>query len=100
MSDKIKKTEKVTSQVNEVSNPNLRVMQSKDLNTVRNSAKISKVVGTVIVYAFLIFIASERNSSSVGGISTNCVLIDVIIIFSNNSTFEFIMRLSRFLFVQ
>ena len=57
MSDKIKKTEKVTSQVNEVSNPNLRVMQSKDLNTVRNSAKISKVAGTIIVYAFLIFIA-------------------------------------------
>lgn len=57
MSDKIKNTEKVTSQVNEVSNPNLRVMQSKDLNTVRNSAKISKFAGTVIVYAFLIFIA-------------------------------------------
>ena len=57
MSDKIKNTENVTSGTNEVSNSNLRVMHSKDLNTVRASAKAGKILGTIFVYIFLILIA-------------------------------------------
>ena len=57
MSEEIKNTENVTSEVNEVNDSNLRVMQSKDLNRVRNSAKVGKIVGNIVIYAFLIFIA-------------------------------------------
>ena len=56
MSELNKNTENVTS--NEVSkNSNLRVMQSKNLNSVRTNAKVGKIAGTVFIYIFLIIIA-------------------------------------------
>ncbi len=54
MSDKIKNTENVTSNENGV---NIRVMKSRDLNKVRASAKVGKVISNILIYAFLIFIA-------------------------------------------
>ncbi len=59
MSEKTKNTANVTSNGNEVSkdNSNLRVMQSRDLNKIRTGAKIGKIFGTTLVYAFLILIA-------------------------------------------
>ena len=58
MSDKIKDTENVTSSANEVkSDSNLRVMRSRDLQRVRTSAKVGKIVGTTVIYIFLILIA-------------------------------------------
>ena len=55
MSDKIKNTETVTSEVSNDSR--LRVMSSKDLQRVRTGAKVGKVIGNVFIYLFLIFIA-------------------------------------------
>ena len=58
MSDKIKNTENVTSEVNEVANDaNLRVMKAKDLQKVKTGAKVGKIIGTILIYIFLIFIA-------------------------------------------
>ena len=57
MSEEIKATENVASEVNEVNNPNLRVMQRKDLDRVRTGAKVGKIIGNIFIYAFLIFIA-------------------------------------------
>ena len=58
MSEKIKNTAEITSEVNEVQkDSHLRVMHSQDLNKVRASAKIWKVSSTVLIYAFLILIA-------------------------------------------
>ncbi len=58
MSEDIKKAEKVTSDANEVTkDTDLRVMHSKDLNKLRTGAKVGRVVGNVVIYAFLIFIA-------------------------------------------
>lgn len=58
MSEELKNTEAVTSEVNEsTEGANLRVMRSRDLNRVRTSAKVWKVASTVLIYAFLILIA-------------------------------------------
>ena len=58
MSDKIKNTENVTSGANEVANDaSLRVMKAKDLQKVKTGAKVGKVIGTALIYIFLIFIA-------------------------------------------
>lgn len=70
MSEEIKNTEEVTSEANEVTevidtetasevseDANLRVMHSQDLNRVRASSKILKVISTVLIYLFLIAIA-------------------------------------------
>ncbi len=53
-----KKIKNVASAQNEASeNTNVRVMQSKDLNKVRRNAKVGKVFGNIVIYAFLILIA-------------------------------------------
>ena len=60
MSEEIKTTENVASDVNEATqsnDTNLRVMQRKDLNRVRTGAKVGKVFGNIAIYAFLIVIA-------------------------------------------
>ena len=54
MSEKITSTEALTS---EAATTGIRVMQSRDIEKVKTLARIWKIVGTVLVYAFLIFIA-------------------------------------------
>lgn len=51
MSDNIKNTKSTTS------DPNIRVMRSRDINKLRKGAKVGKAVGLIFTYAFLIFIA-------------------------------------------
>ena len=58
MSDKMINTENLTPSANETKNAtSLRVMHSKDLDRVRTNAKIWKIVSSILIYAFLIFIA-------------------------------------------
>ena len=60
MAEELKITETVTSEVVEVQPEKdvaLRVMHTKDLNRVRNGAKVGKVVSTIFTYVFLILIA-------------------------------------------
>ena len=58
MSEQLKNTEIVTSDVNAVeNNANLRVMQTKNLSRVRSGAKVGKTVSTILTYVFLIAIA-------------------------------------------
>ena len=53
-----KKVKKVAPTQNEAAaNPNIRVMQSKDLDKIRRGAKVGKVLGNIVIYTFLIFIA-------------------------------------------
>ena len=53
-----KKVKKVAPAQNEAAaNPNIRVMQSRDLEKIRRGAKVGKVFGNIFIYAFLIFIA-------------------------------------------
>ena len=53
-----KKVKKVAPAQNEASeNTNIRVMQSRNLDKVRRSAKVGKVFGNIVIYAFLILIA-------------------------------------------
>ena len=53
-----KKVKKVAPAQNEAAaNPNIRVMQSKDLDKIRRGAKVGKVLGNIVIYTFLIFIA-------------------------------------------
>ena len=53
-----KKVKKVAPAQNEAAaNPNIRVMQSRDLEKIRRGAKVGKVFGNILIYAFLIFIA-------------------------------------------
>ena len=51
MSDKKTNTAPITS------GTSMRVMQAKDLDKVRANAKAGKIIGTVLIYAFLILIA-------------------------------------------
>ena len=52
MSEEIKNTENVTSDA-----AALKVMGSKNIEKLRTSAKAGKIVGNIVIYAFLIFIA-------------------------------------------
>ena len=53
-----KKVKKVAPTQNEAAaNPNIRVLQSKDLDKIRRGAKVGKVLGNIVIYTFLIFIA-------------------------------------------
>ena len=54
MSEKVINTEKTTS---EAPAADIRVMQSRDIEKVKTLARIWKIVSTVLVYAFLIFVA-------------------------------------------
>ena len=58
MSEKTKNISNVTPEMNEVSkDSSLRVMNSKNLNRLRVSSKVGKVIGMTCIYIFLIFIA-------------------------------------------
>ena len=58
MSEQLKNTEIVTSDVNAVEkNANLRVMQTKNLSRVRSGAKVGKTASMILTYVFLIAIA-------------------------------------------
>ena len=57
MSEEIKTTENVAPVNNEAianDDANLRVMKRKNLDHVRTNAKISKVLGNIFIYIFLI----------------------------------------------
>lgn len=60
MSEKAKNTEIVASLTNEAqmdTDAALHVMHAKDLNRVRTNARVGKIAGNVLIYAFLILIA-------------------------------------------